>query len=143
MKREIILIDITKKSDTIKSQESKDYENYGPIVIEMLSNSEFFMKISMIYYDESLKKMYLKFEVQNRTDRNISLKFGELEVDKTRFDLSYLKPERIKSKSSTTLFTKSVKYMFLQSGINMEVDFVDMDNNEIFKSYYFKMKIYD
>lgn len=155
MLREKVYIDLTegkKFLDTNKMDEwTKDdwdyflpkVHNFGLIQIEMLNTTTLSLKISSIHYNEKSKEMFVTFEVQNRIARNIYIKFGKWKIDEEHdFDLSKLEPELISSQSDISFFSRSVKFMFLERSLKMEVDIIEEATNITIKSYDFEMKIY-
>jgi hypothetical protein len=154
MGKEMIYIDFTdgkKQLDTSKmeqwtQEEWKEWigepEDYVGIQKVLFSDSDFYMKLTRLHYDEAGKDMYVTFEAQNKTDRNFSIQFGRWRVDDEEFDLSNSMPEFLGGNSDIIHFRKSVKYMFLKSTIIMEVNIIDVDNNTTFREFEFTLKIY-
>lgn len=153
MDKETIYIDFTeghKKFDTSKmnewtNEEWKEWtaepEDRVGIQKVLLNDSELYLKMTSLYYDEATDDMYVTFEAKNKVNRDYSIQFGKWKVDEIEFDLSNSTPTLLEKGSEITNFRKSVKNDFLKSTINMEVSIID--DKEIIRELEFILKIYN
>lgn len=153
MDKETIFIDFTeghKKFDTSKmnewtNEEWKEWtaepEDRIGIHKVLLNDSELYLKMTSLYYDEATMDMYVTFEAKNKVNRDYSIQFGKWKVDEKEFDLSNSTPTLLENGSEIKIFRNSVNSGFLKSTISMEVNIID--DKEIIRKLEFILKIYN
>lgn len=153
MNRETILFDFTegkKVFDTSKmeqwtEEEWKEWvgepEDHVGIQKILINDSNIYLKLTSVYYDEATNDMHVTFEAQSKIEKNVSIQFGKWKVDNQEFDLSNLAPECLGENSELLYFKRSVDYMFIESALSMEVDIIDKTNSKCSR-YEFILKLF-
>ena len=116
----------TTKMDSWSKEQWREFigeeKDHVGIQLLLINDNDLYLKIMGIYYNEVSEEMFFSFDVQNKLDRNIHLKFGQWTIDESIYNLSNEKWQYLERFSDVRGFQKCVKRTYLEEWDNTTIE---------------------
>lgn len=156
MKKEIIDIDLTvgtRKFDTSKQAEwtKEEWDAFLDIpgsevdtsfYFNLLDDDTLFLQFTRIYFEEIEKKLYVLFDIINKFDHDILIKFGSENQDNLILDSLRIPSIVIKKNELKQDVISYVQLGDLKCSLFMEVKIFNEDGTKIVRDLGFNVKFY-
>ncbi len=135
----------TTKMDSWTKEQWKEFvggeKDHDGIQLLLISDSDFYLKITCIYFNEVTDEMFLNFDTQNKIDRNINIQFGQWQIDDRIYNLSSEKHLYLDKFSGVRSFQKSVKRSYLEEWdkLIIEIKILEAETNVIIRELEFQI----
>lgn len=152
MKKEIIKIDLTigqRKFDISKQDEwtKEEWDAYlytgsedeMTFNFNLLDDNSLYMQFVNIYFEENEKKLYVFFDIENKFEYNILIKFGK---DDELLDSLKIPPRIVKKNELKKHVLGYVQFGDLERSLFMEVKVFNETQTEILRDLGFNVKFY-
>lgn len=135
----------TTKTDTWTKEQWQEYigeeKDHDGIQLLLMNDNDFYLKITLIYFNEATEEMFFNFDTQNKIDRNINIQFGQWQIDDSIYNLSSQKPLYLDRFSNVRSFQRCVKRSYLEEWDKtiIEITILDAETNIIIRELEFQI----
>ncbi|MEK5080270.1 hypothetical protein MKX73_15175 [Solibacillus sp. FSL W7-1436] len=135
----------TSKMDTWTDEQWRqfvgDEKEYEGIQLLLMDDSNFYLKITGVHFNETTEEMVFSFDTKNKTGEKVYIQFGQWQIDESIYNLTADRPLYLDKVSGVRSFQKRVQRSYLKEWDKtiMEMKILDAESNIVTRELEFQM----